>query len=421
MEKDIYAYTLDYITEKIDSRSKGDFDAEEKLYVFQDGKSHDTVLCNKDINRVNELTESNDILCTNYRTVLKTENGVTHQVTLKISSSVINPGYKKYDGKPFNYTLETKEQLKENNIENDFFIKYCYINDIKELSKRYNLEPNRVVYYNTAYPQYPKYYSDLFSKIRSIYNDDLEADDTAQSLKAETKIKELVQEIKKRYPNIESLYQDSSKAIMFYITKMLHGLGYETIVVYPSAGFLLNTLHKNSKDLNNGLVRVYEGLGFEKIYCKTEVGNFFVFDMAEADQYMDDKVKTSSDFTKPVMIGNLANMIQLNKIHSLAVKCISKLEPVRPFIDKAVSVLPSFITKSKLGKECSNIDKFIKYDNARKYTASDPNTYDRITSRDVKILTPALEELLLKQENVSQRKYLKYKAKYLQLKKLNNI
>ncbi len=392
-----------------------EFITENTLHIIQDNKPHDIVICDRYFERMNEPTDNNLVNCTNFRAVVKDENG-KHNIMLKISSSTINVGYKQYDGKDFNYKT-TDETLKPNNLKEDFFKKYCKKGDT--IFDDYNLAPNKVVYYNTAYPFYTKFNSDLISKIRTIYTNDLDSSDLIIKNKAVEKIKSLTQEFRTKYLNIEELYKSSSKSVMLYTSKLLRDLGYETIIAYPSPGFLINTIHKNDKDLKEGLVKLYESYGFKKLDCSEEIGNYLAFDFEMA------KIMNSgnTEYNKPNMIGKLDDMIK--HLDSYVYKGYKVLYPVLSLLNPVVKILPSFLTNNTVAENLSKLSDTIKHEKSSKFIAKDEESYRKIIQNKI-YSEEEFNKLVNDNTNSTNsadaymKKYLKYKQKYLELKKIND-
>ncbi len=391
-----------------------EFVSENTLHIIQDNKPNDIVICDRYFERMNEEIDNNQVNCTNFRAVVKDDNG-QHKFILKISSSAINVGYKKYDGQKYNYNPTDGKPLKSNNLKEDFFKTYCNNEDIN--LDDYNLEPNKVVYYNTAYPFYTRFNSDLFRTIREIYNSDLESSDETIKNNAVEKIKSLTQEFRRKYLNIEELYKSSSRSVMLYTSKLLRDLGYETIITYPSPGFIINTIHKNDQELKEGLVSLYESFGFRKINCKEVIGNYFTNNFYDAKDYN----MGYTEYIKPNMIGKLDDMIK--QLDSYAYKGYKKIFPVLSYLNPIVKKLPSVLTNNWVGNKISKLNDTLKHDKSDKFIAKDEESYDKIV-RNKKIFSEE-EFNQLVNDNTNRvdaymKKYLKYKQKYLELKKIND-
>ena len=183
-----YEYTIKDIIDEIRKETKNfgdlfsEFIRESTFTIYSpENGTTDITLCNHNFDKLTDEYDNNNILCSNYRAVfLNNEDGSKDYIRIRVSSSSVKVGYKPYDMYPFNYKGDDAEMLqthgKKINLYEAYFNKYCNKKD-EEKIKKYDLSHDKVVYYDTAYPQYNNIFSKILSKIRSVYKEDIDSVD----------------------------------------------------------------------------------------------------------------------------------------------------------------------------------------------------------------------------------------------------
>ncbi len=333
--------------------------SKDNIYKF------DKVICNKNYNEIENVSQFNGITCSNYRAVQI--NG--EKIYLRVSSIDID------DPKATAYDLVT------------FIQKNCD-SETKKLIKG-PINNNNIIYFKGAYTSYP---DEWMNKNKSV---------------------DIIR------PESFEIYKNATKSILFHILPYLKKIGIEYLLVDPEPGYHPKQISKTEEKKREGLIELYESMGLKKIKCHYRVcgliGKQFGYTCEQIRESSGNLAELSYDTT--VMIGNVSEMVKkLNPIEST----ITDFAPFLPtFFAKTVEKV-ALAASSMVDRNAEEL-KLFKESNVpfKSFTSDkDPTKYienslrSLLTEKEMKDIMDNGTDLIY------QQKYLKYKKKYLELKKL---
>jgi len=198
------------------------------------------------------------------------------------------------------------------------------------------------------------------------------------------------------------IFEKATQGILVNILPILEKIGFKTIVVDPEPGFHPKTKGMTNAEKIAGLIKIYETMGLKKISCKIRKTIFAIPENTRDTPINTLReragLSTPAKFDQTVMIGDITQMI--NKFRG-------------PLFDGAVATATGMKViglGTAIGQEAINANdskqvsiKFIpSYDF--------PDYLDEATFRRIKT------DESLNIEKRFEKKYLKYKQKYLALK-----
>lgn len=200
----------------------------------------DSIICTHGFEKDEKLSwdPHKELLCSNYRTVIKKDvsNGTDQKVKLKVSTININ-----------NETEYMRDIILRCNVIPE---------DIK--STIISTDRSKFVYYKGAYTIFP---SDISSKMQQINQmaDNKNINDN--------KITDLKQDINNFIHNNGKVFERSSRALLLVSLFMLKKMGYEIIIVDPEPGVHPKTIDVPFEERRKGLVKLYKDMGLYEIIC----------------------------------------------------------------------------------------------------------------------------------------------------------
>jgi hypothetical protein len=217
-------------------------------------------------------------------------------------------------GKPYYLkvaSVELDDPTKEENTKPEYFIRFidkkCDTTGVvKDFKSRGLLDPKTTIYFKSAYITYPENIRKDFEAAAKITNE-TEKLNRIKYLKEETYQKEL------------KIFKQGARSILYHILPYLRKIGIKTIVVDPAPGFLPETIHLTDEQRSEGLKNIYENMGLKEIKCYYGTIGMGLReailgpdDNKEYDQAFREmnNMGQSLEYDTTVMIGSIDDMLQ---------------------------------------------------------------------------------------------------------------
>jgi hypothetical protein len=176
------------------------------------------------------------------------------------------------------------------------------------------------------------------------------------------------------------IYKSSTRGILIKVLLILKKLGLKTLVVDPEPGYLPQTSSMSHKERLDGLIKLYEDFGLKKINCALRTGAFMMLNYGDSVRGLREVSELGRNTNQDVivMVGNINEMCE-------------KIEKVSGIAGAVGSLFSSRVSS------------------AREFTS-----IPAIESTNYKDLPYFMEN---PDDDMYKLKYLKYKKKYIELKK----
>ncbi len=315
----------------------------------------DRVLCDKNYEE-NSYETYNGIQCKNYRGV--DINGTQHYLLV----GSIN--------------LDTQPEI---TYYQRFLTTKCNQKDpvIIDFHKRGLLsDPRKIVYFKGAYTIFP-----------NVFTTEIKSEEDKQKFKQQLEI-----------------YVKATRSILVHILPYLKKIGITTIVVDPEPGFHPSTIGWTEERKLAGLIGLYTGMGLKEIKCLYTTSALIAFDFDVLDnphlspQQIDTKIreqlvkKRGYVYDYPIMIGSIDDMLTNYNIGTSV-------------IGRALSFIPI------AGQDVRDLQEFLRV--PIKFNATVGSLNNLLTVRKMDAVFNPSPDI----RHAYRQKYLKYKQKYLELKK----